>query len=83
MNHEKKLVEHSHQNYINILENSSGKIPSLLGHCLNASQDELTIKETISLYSNHISIQKIKSVLNTDSKFDQAKTNCKSYQQNE
>ena len=52
------------------MEKSSGKKPSSLGDCLNASQDELTVKEIISVYSNHPSIQKIKSVFNTDSKFD-------------
>ena len=57
-------------NYINIVENSSGKKSSLLGDCLNTSQDELTVKEIVSVYSNHPSIQKIKSVFNTDSKFD-------------
>ena len=36
----------------------------------NASQDELTVKEIISVYSNHLSIQKIKSVFNTDTKFE-------------
>ena len=63
-------MELFNQNYINIVENSSGKKPSSLGDCLNASQDELTVKEIISVYSNHPSIQKIKSVFNTDSKFD-------------
>ena len=67
---EKELLEPFKQNYINIKENSSGKKPSSLGDCLNASQDELTVKEIISVYSNHPSIQKIKSVFNTDSKFD-------------
>ena len=52
------------------MENSSGKKPSSLGDSLNASQDELTVKEIISVYSNHPSIQKIKSVFNTDSNFD-------------
>ena len=52
------------------MENSSGKKPSSLGGCLNSSQDELTVKEVISLYSNHASIQKIKSFFNTDSNFD-------------
>ena len=33
--------------------NSSGKKPSSLGDCLNASQDELTVTEIISIYSNH------------------------------
>ena len=63
-------MELFNQNYINIVENSSGKKPSSLGDCLNTSQDELTVKEIISVYRNHPSIQKIKSVFNTDSKFD-------------
>ena len=63
-------MELFNQNYINIVENSSGKKPSSLGDFLNASQDELTVKETVSVCSNHPSIQKIKSVFNTDSKFD-------------
>ena len=70
ISNEKEIVELFNQNYINIVENSSGKKPSSLGDCLNASQDELTVKEIISVYSNHPSIQKIKSVFNTDSKFD-------------
>ena len=44
-----------------------------LGDCLTASQDEITVKEIISVYSNHPSIQKIKSVFNTDSKFNRPK----------
>ena len=67
---EKEIVELFNQNHINIVKNSSGKRPSSLGDCLNASQDELNVKEIISVYSNHPSIQKIKSVFNTDSKFD-------------
>ena len=64
-------MELFNQNYINIVENSSGKKPSSLGDCLNASQDELSIKEIISVYSSHPSIQKTKrSVFNTNSKFD-------------
>ena len=70
ISNEKELVELFNQNYINIVENSSGKKPSSLGDCLNASQDELTVKEIISVYSNHPSIQKIKSAFNTESKFD-------------
>ena len=58
INNEKELVEHFNQNYINILENFSRKIPSSLGDM------------KLSVYSNHISIQKIKRLLNTDSKFD-------------
>ena len=70
ISNEKEIVERFNQNYLNIVENSSGKKPSSLGDCLNTSQDEPTVKEIISVYSNHPSIQKIKSVFNTDSKFD-------------
>ena len=52
------------------MEKSSGKKPSSLGDYLNASQDELTVKEIISAYSNHSSVQKIKRVFNTDTKVD-------------
>ena len=66
---EKELSEPFKQNYINIKENSSGKKPSSLGDCLNASQDERTVKQIRSVYSIHPSIQK-KSAFNTDSKLD-------------
>ena len=36
----------------------------------NVSQDELTVKKVASVYSKHPSIQKLKNVFNTDSKFD-------------
>ena len=45
----KKLVELLSQNYITMVEHSSGKKPSSLVDCLNASQDELTVKEIISV----------------------------------
>ena len=67
---EKEIVELFNQNYTNIVENSSGRKPSWLGDCLNASWDEITVKEIISVYSNHPSIQKIKRVFNSDSTFD-------------
>ena len=67
-------MEIFNQNYINIAENFSGKKPSSLGDCVNAFQDELTVKEIISVYSNHPSIQNITNVFNTDSKFDLPKT---------
>ena len=59
ISNEKELVELLNQNYINIVENSSGKKPSSLGNCLNASQVEimsLTKITIISVYSNHPSI---------------------------
>ena len=70
ISNEKEIVELFNQNYINIVENSSGKKLSSLGDSSNASRDELAVKEIISVYSNHPSIQKIKSVFNTDSNFD-------------
>ena len=70
MSNEKKLVERFSQNYINIAESFSGKKPSSLGDCLNVSQNELTVKKIISVYSRHPSIHEIKSVFNTDIKFD-------------
>ena len=70
ISNENELVERFNQNHINIVENSSGKKPSLLGDCLNVSQDEITIKEFTLVYNNHPSIQKIKSVFNTDRKYD-------------
>ena len=60
ISNEKELLELFNQNYTSIVEHSSGKKPSSLVDCLNASQDELTVKETISVYSNHSIIQKIK-----------------------
>ena len=70
ISNEKELAKLFNQNYINILENSPGKKPLSLGDSFNASQDELTVKENVSVYRNHSSIQKIKSVFNTDSKLD-------------
>ena len=63
ISNEKETVELFNQNYINIVENSSGKKPSSLGDSSNASRDELAVKEIISVYSNHPSIQKIKKYL--------------------
>ena len=62
-------MELFNQNYINIVENSSGKKPPSFGDCLNASQDKLTVKDIMSVYSNHLS-QKTKSVFNTGRIFD-------------
>ena len=70
ISNEKEIVELFNQNDINIVENSSGKRPSSLGDCLNASQDELNVKEIISVYSNHPSSQNIKRFFNTHSKLD-------------
>ena len=41
-----------------------------LGNSSDASRDEMTVKEIISVYSNHPSIQKIKNVCVSENKFD-------------
>ena len=56
--------------YINIAETYSGKKALSLGNSSNASQDEMTVKEIISVYSNHPNIQKIKNVCVPENKFD-------------
>ena len=59
---EQELVELFNEHYINIVEKSSRKKPLSLGNSSDASQDEMTVKEIISEYSNHPSIQKIKNL---------------------
>ena len=53
---EQELVELFNEHYINIVEKSSRKKPLSLGNSSDASQDEMTVKEIISIYSNHPSI---------------------------
>ena len=53
---EQELVELFNEHYINTVEKSSGKKPLSLGNSSDASQDEMTVKEIISVYSNHPSI---------------------------
>ena len=45
ISNEKELVELFHENYINIVENTSVTKPSSLGNCSNKSCDEMTVKE--------------------------------------
>ena len=65
-----ELVELFNGHYINIVEKSSGKKPLSLGNSSDASQDEMTVKEIISVYSNHPSIWKIKNLCVPKNKFD-------------
>ena len=53
-----ELVELFNEHYINIAEKSSGTKPLSLGNSSDAAQDEITVNEIISVYSNHPSIQK-------------------------
>ena len=57
---EQELVELFNEHYINTVEKSSGKKPLSLGNSSDASQDEMTVTEIISAYSNHPSFEKSK-----------------------
>ena len=71
----KELAELFNENYINIVENTSGTKPSSLGNCLNKSCDEMTVKEIISVYSSHPSTKRIKQFFIADKNFDLPKAN--------
>ena len=58
------------EHYINIAEKSTGEKPFSLGNSSDASQDEMTVKEVISVYSNHPSVRKIKNLCVPENKFD-------------
>ena len=53
---EQELVELFNEHHINKVEKSSGEKPLSLGNSSDASQDEMTDKEIISIYSDHPSI---------------------------
>ena len=53
---EQELVELFNEHYINKVEKSSGEKPLSLGNSSDASQDEMTDKEIISIYSDHPNI---------------------------
>ena len=63
-------MELFNEHYINIVEESSGKKPLSLGNSSDASQDEMTVKEIISVYSNHPSTRKIKNLCVPENTFD-------------
>ena len=65
-----ELVELFNGHYINIVEKPSGKKPLSLGNSSDASQDEMTVKEIISIHSNHPSIRKIKNLCVPKNTFD-------------
>ena len=48
------------EHYINIVETSPSEKPLSLRNSLDASQDEMKVKETISVYSNHLAFEKSK-----------------------
>ena len=67
---EQELVELFNEHYINTVEKSSSKKLLSLGNSSDASQDIITVKEIISVYSNHPSIRKIKNLCVPENKFD-------------
>ena len=67
---EKMLVELFNENYINIVEISSGINPSSLGNCEDSAQDGTTVDKIISKHSLHPSVQKIKREFSIDKEFE-------------
>ena len=67
---EQELVELLNEHYISIVEKSFGKKPFSVWNSSHASQDEITIKEIISVHSNHPSTRKIKNLGNSENEFD-------------
>ena len=67
---EKVLVELLNENYISIVEISSGNKPPSLGNCEDSAQDDATVDKIISQYSSHASVQKIKRKFSIDKEFE-------------
>ena len=70
---EEELMELFNEHYtwtLLLVEKSSSKKPLSLGNSSYASQDEVTVEEIISVYSNHPSIRKIKNLCISKNKFD-------------
>ena len=66
----KELVELFNEQFMNIVEKIFGKKPLSLGNSSDISQDEMTVKEIVSVYSNHPGIRKIKNLCVPENKFD-------------
>ena len=67
---EKMLVERFNENYINIVEISSGINPSSIGSCEDSAQDDTTVDKIISKHISHPSVQKIKREFSIDKEFE-------------
>ena len=67
---EKMLVELFNENYVNIVEISSGINPSSLGNFEDSAQDGTTVDKIISKHSSHPSVQKIKREFSIDKEFE-------------
>lgn len=53
----KTLVKLFNENYINIVEISSGNRPSLSGYPSDQKRDKITVKANIPQYSTHPSVE--------------------------
>ena len=73
----KVLVKLFNENYINIVEISSGNKPSSLGNCEDSAQDDPTVDKIISKYSIHPIVQKIKREFFLDKEFELAYASAK------
>ena len=69
------MVELFNDHYINIVKNSSGVSPVILGNPSNPKYDVQTVNEIIKTYKDHPSIIKIKENLVISETFDLPKAN--------
>ena len=69
---EKVLVELFNENYVDIVETSSGNKPSSLRNCEDSAQDDATADKIISKYSSHPSVQKNKTEFTVDKELELA-----------
>ena len=77
----KVLVELFNENYIDIIEISSGNKPSSLGNCEDSAQDNATFDKIISKYSSHPTVQKTKREFSRDKEFELPYENAKDINQ--
>ena len=79
LRNEKVLVELFNENYINIVEISSGNKPPFLENCEDNDNDncEDNVDKIISKYSSHPSVQKIKRKFSIDNEFELAYASAK------
>ena len=78
---EKVLVALFNENYISIVEISSGKKPLSLGNCEDSAQDDATVDKIISKYSSHPRIKNIKSEFSIYKEFELAYASAKDINQ--
>ena len=77
---EKVFVELFNENYITIVEISSGNKASSLGNCEDSAQNDATVDKIISKYSSHPSVQ-IKREFSIDKEFELAYASAKDINQ--